>query len=77
MRSTLRTGVAAILLLLPPIVASDAQQPLPLPPECAQVAPVCALKNGTRQTYWNACQAVRDGGEFLYIGECRIPRSPG
>jgi len=76
MRSTLRTGVAAILLLLPPIVASDAQQPLPQP-ECAQVVPVCALKNGTRQTYWNACQAVRDGGEFLYIGECRIPRSPG
>ena len=76
MRSTLRTGVAAILLLLPPIVASDAQQPLPQP-ECDQVAPVCALKNGTRQTYWNACQAVRDGGEFLYIGECRIPRSPG
>jgi hypothetical protein len=74
MQSTLRTGVAALLILLFPAAAGQAQQPPPA--NCAQVAPVCALKNGTRQTYWNTCLAARDAAEFLYPGECRVARSP-
>jgi hypothetical protein len=75
MQRTLRTGIAALAMLFLPLVASDAQQPAP--PECAQTAPVCALKNGARQTYWNACLATRDGAQFLNIGECRNSRSYG
>jgi hypothetical protein len=75
MRSTLRTGIATVALFLLPVMATRAQ-PQP-PPNCAQTAPVCALKNGTRQTYWNACLAARDGAEFLNPGECRASRSPG
>jgi len=73
MQRTLRTGIAAFAMLLLPLIAADAQQPGP--PECAQNAPVCGLKNGSRQTYWNACLAARDAAQLLYAGECRIPRS--
>jgi hypothetical protein len=77
MRSTFRTAIVAIALLLLPVVATRAQPPQQ-PAACAPVvAPVCALNNGYRQTYWNACLAARDGAELLYTGECRIPRSPG
>ena len=75
MQRTLGTGIAALAMLLLPLVATDAQQPPP--PECAQAAPVCGLKNGSRQTYWNACLATRDSAELLYTGECRISRSYG
>jgi hypothetical protein len=75
MRRTLRGGIAATALFLLPIMASQAQQPVP--PDCAQNAPVCGLKDGSRQTYWNACLAARDGAQFLNIGECRSSRSYG
>ena len=75
MQRTFRTGIAALAMLLLPLVATDAQQPPP--PECAQAAPVCALKNGARQTYWNACLATRDSAQFLNVGECRNSRSYG
>ena len=67
-----QTGLIAVAAFLLPVMASRAQQP----PDCTQVAPVCALKNGTRQTYWNTCLAARDAAEFLYAGECRVARSP-
>jgi hypothetical protein len=76
MRRILRTVIAAMALLLLPLVASLAQLP-PQPAECAQAAPVCALKDGSRQTYWNACLAGRDGAQFLNVGECRGSRSYG
>jgi hypothetical protein len=76
MRSTLRTAIAAIAVLLLALIASRAQLPPPQPADCAAVAPVCALKIGSKQTYWNSCLAARDGAELLYAGECRIPRSP-
>jgi hypothetical protein len=75
MQRILRTGIAALAMLLLPLVATDAQQPPP--PECAQSAPVCALKNGARQTYWNTCLATRDGAQLMYTGECRTSRSYG
>jgi hypothetical protein len=73
MRRTFRTAIVAIVLLLP-ILGSRAQQPPPA--ACAQVAPVCALKDGNKQSYWNQCLAARDGAAILYPGECRIARSP-
>jgi hypothetical protein len=75
MHRILRTGIAALAMLLLPLAVTDAQQPAP--PECAQNAPVCGLKNGTRQTYWNNCLAARDSAELLYPGECRTSRSYG
>ena len=75
MRRTLQAGIAAIAVLLLPAAETDAQQPQPA--DCAQSAPVCALKNGSKQTYWNTCLAARDAAELLYAGECRIPRSYG
>ena len=47
MTGALKSGVAALAVLLLPAIASDAQQPAP--PECAQNAPVCGLKGGYRQ----------------------------
>jgi hypothetical protein len=73
MRRTFRTAIVAIVLLLP-ILGSRAQQPPAA--NCAQVAPVCALKDGNKQSYWNVCLAARDGAQLLYPGECRIARSP-
>jgi hypothetical protein len=75
MHRTLRTGIAALAMLLLPLVAADAQQPAP--PDCTANAPVCGLKNGSRQTYWNNCLAARDSAELLYTGECRTSRSYG
>jgi hypothetical protein len=75
MRRTLQAGIAAVAMLLLPAAATDALQPQPA--DCAQPTPVCALKNGVRQTYWNTCLAARDGAQLLYAGECRIPRSYG
>lgn len=75
MQKTFRVGIAALAIVLLPMIAVEAQQPTPT--ECAQNAPVCALKGGDRQTYWNFCLAARDGAQFLYIGSCRISRSYG
>jgi hypothetical protein len=77
MRRSLQTGLAAVAMLLLPTAVTDAQLPPPQPADCARVAPVCALKNGSKQTYWNTCLAARDTAELLYAGECRIPRSYG
>jgi len=41
---------------------------------CTQTAPVCAVKAGARQSYWNACQASREGATIVLAGEC--PSSP-
>ena len=75
MQRVCRTAIAAVAMLLLPVMATRAQPPQPA--GCAPVvAPVCALKNGYRRSYWNECQAARDGAQLLYAGECRIPRSP-
>jgi hypothetical protein len=37
-------------------------------------APVCAVKAGQRQSYWNEAVAGRDGAIILLAGEC--PASP-
>jgi hypothetical protein len=74
MRRTFRTAIVAVAVLLLPIFGSRAQQQPPA--ACAQVAPVCALKDGNKQSYWNVCLAARDGAQLLYPGECRIARSP-
>ena len=75
MRRTWQTGIAAVAMPLLSVAAIDAQQPQPA--DCGQTAPVCALKNGSKQTHWNTCLAARDAAELLYAGECRIPRSYG
>ena len=75
MRRALTSGIAALTIVLLPVIVSQAQQPSPA--DCTQAAPVCGLKNGSRQTYWNACLAARDGAQFLNVGECRGYRSYG
>ncbi|MBV9966399.1 MAG: ATPase [Alphaproteobacteria bacterium] len=74
-RRAVTSGAAALTMFVLPLIVADAQQPAP--PECAQNAPVCGLKDGSRQTYWNACLAARDGAQLLYAGGCRISRSYG
>jgi hypothetical protein len=75
MRRTFRIGAAAIAFLFLSVLASRAQQ-APAAPCAPVVAPVCALKDGNKQSYWNECLAARDGAQLLYPGECRIARSP-
>jgi hypothetical protein len=74
MQLVCRTGIVAAALLLLPTMATRAQAP-PQPAQCAQVAQVCALKNGTKQSYWNECLAARDGAQVIRTGECPNPRS--
>jgi hypothetical protein len=69
MRAVHRTVVAVLSL---GVAAAHAQTITPA--NCAQTAPVCAVKGGTRQSYWNACQATRDGAIVVLAGEC--PASP-
>jgi hypothetical protein len=41
-------------------------------------APVCAVKAGQRQSYWNEAVARRDGAMVLLAGECPAqPNSEG
>ncbi len=76
MHRVCRTAIAAVALLLLAAAATRAQPQQPA--SCAPVvAPVCALKDGTKQSYWNECLARRDGALVLRIGECPTPRSPG
>ena len=75
MRILWRNGAAVSAMPFLPLVAADAQQPMPA--GCLKVAVVCALKYGQRQTYWNACMAARDGAELLYPGYCAPSRSYG
>ena len=73
MHSSLRTGAVVVAMLMLPVAMTRAQQPAGCAPV---VAPVCALKDGNKQSYWNECLAARDGAQLLYPGECRIARSP-
>jgi hypothetical protein len=69
-----RTGIVAIALLVSPVMATRAQSQQPA--SCAPaVAPVCAVKNGMKQSYWNECLARRDGAFVVRTGECPNPRS--
>ena len=71
-----KAAIIAVAVLMLPVVASHAQPQQPA--ACVPVvAPVCALKDGTKRSYWNECQARLDGAYVLRTGECRIPRSPG
>ena len=36
-------------------------------------APVCAVKAGERQSYWNEAVAQHDGAMVLLAGECPAP----
>ena len=74
MQLAFRTGIAAAALLLLSMMATRAQPPPPAgcPPATALV---CALKNGSKQSYWNACLAARDGAQVIRTGECPNPRS--
>ena len=73
MRELHLSGLIAVLFFL-----SVADAPLWAQPQqaanCNRTAPVCAVKAGTRQSYWNACQAGRDGATVVLAGEC--PASP-
>ena len=73
MRALHLINIAAFPILLcagPVSVGAQSQQAT----NCNQTAPVCAAKAGTRQSYWNACQAGRDGATVVITGEC--PASP-
>jgi len=72
MRAVHRIGIAVATVLSLGTGAAHAEPTTPT--NCAQTAPVCAVKAGTRQSYWNACQASRDGATIVLAGEC--PASP-
>jgi hypothetical protein len=66
--------------LIPPLAASllpgCAPQQLAVKPN--DQAPVCAVKAGERQSYWNEAVARRDGAMVLLTGECPTrPNSEG
>jgi hypothetical protein len=73
MRAICSTCIAAVALLLFTAAPSGAQSQQAAA-ACARAAPVCAVKAGTKQSYWNACQASRDGAVVVLAGEC--PASP-
>ncbi len=65
-----RTGFVAVALLLLTGAAARTQ-PQQQPAACPPVqTPVCAVKAGTKQSYWNECQARNDGALVLWTGEC-------
>ena len=72
MRVAHRIGVAVATVLSLCVGAARAEPTSPT--NCAQTAPVCAVKAGTRQSYWNACQANRDEATIVLAVEC--PASP-
>jgi hypothetical protein len=48
------------------------KSPRPMPTVCTQqYDPVCAVRNGMRRTYSNACMARADGARVVSRGECR------
>ena len=71
MRAAYRVGAAVTILS---VGFATAHADPTNPSTCVQTAPVCAVKAGTRQSYWNACQASRDGAIVVLTGEC--PASP-
>ena len=75
MRRIYRTGLATAAVLPLAVAAPGAQQQTAT---CVQVAPVCAVKAGAKQSYWNECQARRDGALVILTGECPAqPNSEG
>ena len=48
--------------------APPAQRPPPVCPEGQTI--VCAVKAGEMQSYWNVCDAKRDGAIVMFAGEC-------
>jgi hypothetical protein len=38
---------------------------------------VCAVKAGEMQSYWNVCDAKRDGALVMFAGECPDTHSGG
>ena len=72
MRAVHRIGMAVATVLSLDTGAAHAEPTTPT--NCAQTAPVCAVKAGTRQSYWNACRASWDGATIVLAGEC--PASP-
>ena len=76
MREIARTAVAVLAVLL--LVASPTRAQPKQPENCARAAPVCAIKAGTKQSYWNECRAGRDGATVVLVGECpALPNSDG
>ena len=68
------TGGFAFLMLL------GAAACVPTPPAKQQTAicpavkmPVCAFHLDTKESYWNECEALRDGAILPTPGECPIP----
>jgi hypothetical protein len=49
----------------------------PLAVCAAGQAPVCAVRAGQRQSYWNACAARQDDAIVILAGECPCPPNSG
>ena len=67
------SGVALFLLIVveacaPPPQANQEAAVCP-----AVKAPVCAVHRGEKQSYWNECEARRQGAILTTPGECPIP----
>ncbi len=61
-------SIAAFALVA---LAGNATVPSPTPPPCPEgTTIVCAVKAGEMQSYWNACDAKRDGALVMSAGEC-------
>jgi hypothetical protein len=74
MKTVYQIGIA-VAAILPLGAGATLAQPIKSS-NCTQVAPVCAVKAGTKQSYWNACH--RDGAIVLLTGECpATPNSEG
>ena len=60
-----------------PMLLGCAPQQVAVVPAAGQ-APVCAVRAGDRQSYWNEQAARRDGAFILLAGECPArPNSEG
>ena len=69
MTAALRLSSIAALALVA-LAGNAAVQP-PAPPPCPEgTTIVCAVKAGEMQSYWNACDARRDGALVMSPGEC-------
>jgi hypothetical protein len=61
----------SVLLVAAMLLLGCAPQQLAVNPNSQ--APVCAVKAGQRQSYWNEAVARRDGAMVLLSGECPAP----
>ncbi len=64
------SSIAAFALVAPigGATAAFPTQQLPACPEGQTI--VCAVKAGEMQSYWNVCDAKRDGALVMFAGEC-------